>query len=142
MERFSSEWRDTVKNSDFQFTDPQLLSLTFDTHEEYDLEDEYEIGLIETTVAIKGNEAEENQSVVELKLIIGGKEKPSPFSITIQMGAVFRWNNEITDEQVEKMLKLNAPALLLAYCRPIVSNITAASPFPTFNIPFINFLDS
>ena len=40
---------------------------------------------------------------------------------------------------VDKLLNQNAPSLLLSYIRPIVVQITAASPFPTYNIPFMNF---
>ena len=46
---------------------------------------------------------------------------------------------DLSDERVESMLKMNAPALLLGYMRPIVAGLTNSSNFATYNLPFINF---
>lgn len=40
---------------------------------------------------------------------------------------------------IEKLLNQNAPSLLLGYLRPIISQITAASPYNAYNLPFIDF---
>ncbi|MEI3592754.1 MAG: hypothetical protein V8Q05_07985 [Lachnospiraceae bacterium] len=37
---------------------------------------------------------------------------------------------------IEKLLNQNAPSLLLGYLRPIISQITAASPYNAYNLPF------
>ncbi len=42
-------------------------------------------------------------------------------------------------EKVDKLLNQNAPSLLLSYVRPVISQLTGASPFEAFNIPFMNF---
>ena len=43
------------------------------------------------------------------------------------------------EEQQEKLLTQNAPALLLSYMRPLVASATAASPYPAYHLPFIDF---
>lgn len=62
----------------------------------------------------------------------------APFQLRVKMASDFKWE-DLDDETVEAMLKYNAPALLLGYMRPIVANITNASNFPSYNLPFINF---
>lgn len=39
-------------------------------------------------------------------------------------------------------LKVNAPSLLLGYMRPLISNITNSSQYPTFNIPFLDMQEN
>ena len=53
--------------------------------------------------------------------------------------AEFRWPDSLNVEMVEKLLNQNAPSLLLGYLRPIISQITAASPYNAYNLPFIDF---
>ena len=38
--------------------------------------------------------------------------------------AEFKWANDMKIEMVNKLLKANAPSLLLVYMRPIVANLT------------------
>lgn len=75
-------------------------------------------------------------------MTIGKEDASVPFYIYAEEGAAFRWNAEKIDEQHrEKLLKQNAPALLLSYLRPTISVITAASPFNAYDIPFMNFTE-
>lgn len=50
-----------------------------------------------------------------------------------------RWKEKLDEEKVHKLLNQNAPSLLLSCLRPVISQLTAASPFGTVNIPFMNF---
>ena len=85
---------------------------------------------------------EENSAVVVLNLLIGKKDDSSPFFIEAEEAALFRWNPEKVDaEHSEKLLKQNAPALLLSYLRPTISLITSASPYAAYDIPFMNFTE-
>ena len=70
------------------------------------------------------------------------KDDSSPFFIEAEEAALFRWNPEKVDaEHSEKLLKQNAPALLLSYLRPTISLITSASPYAAYDIPFMNFTE-
>lgn len=126
--------------SEFQFSNPSLLNLTFGLNDGF-------INRKNTNIEIKseveiGPGPEANSAVVILKLTIGKKDVSAPFYIYAEEGAAFRWNAEKMDEQhQEKLLKQNAPALLLSYLRPTISVITAASPFNAYDIPFMNFTE-
>lgn len=79
--------------------------------------------------------------MVVLNLLIGKKTTPLHF-IEAEEAALFRWNPEKVDaEHSEKLLKQNAPALLLSYLRPTISLITSASPYAAYDIPFMNFTE-
>ena len=40
---------------------------------------------------------------------------------------------------INKLLNQNAPSLLLSYLRPVIAQVTMASPYGAYNIPFIDF---
>lgn len=40
---------------------------------------------------------------------------------------------------IDRLLNQNAPSLLSSYLRPIVAQVTSASKYGTYNIPFVNF---
>lgn len=58
------------------------------------------------------------------------------------MEAIFTWENNLDPNMVKKLLKVNAPSLLLGYMRPLISNITNSSQYPTFNIPFLDMQEN
>lgn len=127
--------------SQFQFTDPVLSELQFYINDNYDAQNE-DINL-KLSLSVNNNKLSGTEAVVELCVEIGEKSALAPFYITATEGAIFRWEEGIFSEEqdIHKFLSINAPALLLSYLRPIVSNITAMSKYPTYNIPFINFND-
>lgn len=128
--------------SAFQFSNPSLLSLSFGVNEGFSRDKNEDINIeIKSEISIAPG-PEENSSVVILKLEIGAEDNSAPFHIHAEEGAAFRWKTDkIDDEQKNKLLKQNAPALLLSYLRPTISMITAASPFSAYNIPFMNFTE-
>lgn len=123
--------------SGFQFTNPSLTSLEFRSNDEFAKSSE-EISIqINMSVSVQKSETQ-REARVALTLELGEEGKDIPFFIKAVEEANFRWN-ETVDERVEALLNQNAPALLLSYLRPIVTQITAASPFEAFDIPFMNF---
>ena len=66
-------------------------------------------------------------------------EGDSPFELNITIQGKFSWDDEFDDKTVEELLNVNAPALLLSYLRPIVSNITLNGMGNSYDIPFIDF---
>lgn len=128
--------------SSFQFSNPSLLNFSYKINDGFSKEEEENINLdIHSEISI-GPGPDENSSVVILKITIGSDDNSAPFYIYAEEGAAFRWEAEkINDSQSEKLLRQNAPALLLSYLRPTIAMITAASPFPSYNIPFMNFTE-
>lgn len=128
-----------MKTSDFQFSTPILAEIEFCINNAYSADNE-EID-VSIKMLVNKERVEEHKAIVELTVEIGEKDDSAPFYIKATEGAFFRWKeNAFNGEQdIDALLDINAPALLVSYLRPIVSGITAASKFPSYNIPFINF---
>ena len=130
-----------MEKSDFQFSNPFLTSLEFRINTEFDKEDS-ESGEINVTNSFSVNvkkSATLNEALVTLVIDINKDQMDSPFYLRAEMSALFEWNENIKGALLESMLSQNAPALLLAYARPIIANITNSSPLPAYDIPFFNF---
>lgn len=125
-----------MKESFFQFSDPQLINLEFIINEGFD-EDLFSGFSIKSEVH-NGIIEENKEALVSLKLSIGDKSEKSPFHILIVMSANFTCDKK---DFFDRLLKTNAPALLLSYARPIISLITAQAGYPSFNLPFMNFTE-
>lgn len=122
----------------FQFSTPILKKLNFDINDNFNLTQDKKLSMnIGMNVNVQKNNS--NEACVSLEMQIGQCDKNNPFYIQIIEEANFRWKEGLSKEMVDKLLNQNAPSLLLSYIRPIVVQITAASPFPTYNIPFMNF---
>ena len=130
-----------MKTSEFQFSNPTLSELQFYVNDSYS-SDAQEISL-DLGINVAQKRICETEATVELTLEIGEKSDTIPFYLRAVEGATFKWESDAFAEakDVEKFLNINAPALLLSYLRPIVSNVTMTSKYPGYNIPFINFND-
>ena len=127
--------------SKFQFSNPVLLQLTFKINENFKSKGETKISMeIE-----RKEERDQNvpEALVRLCVRIGGDSDEVPFYVYAEEAAKFRWDDRAyKEDDIKKLLSQNAPALLLAYLRPIIANVTGTSPFNGYNIPFINFAES
>ena len=126
--------------SSFQFSNPSLINLSFSVNEDFSMKDNERTDIdVMTEISIKDG-LEKNSSMVLLKLEIGSRGSSSPFYIQAEEVAIFNWDADAIDEsQRDKLLKQNAPALLLSYLRPTIAMITSASPYASYNVPFMNF---
>lgn len=129
-----------IKPSKFQFNNPILKGILFEINENFD-EDNYSgVKLSGKTKITKLRQ--KNKAKVAFKLSVGEKTPSCPFYIDIEMEAIFTWENNLEPNIVKKLLKVNAPSLLLGYMRPLISNITNSSQYPTFNIPFLDMQEN
>ena len=124
--------------SAFQFTNPVLTGIEFLLNSGFSNQDNEEIQ-IKMNIAVNISKADNNEAEVSLICEIGEKSEKSPFWIKAEEKAKFRWEDEIDEELADKLLNQNAPSLLISYLRPIVGQVTMASPYGAYNIPFINF---
>ena len=104
-------------------------------------EEEYEGVEISGITKVKKRNGK-NEAMVEFTLEIGEKSSTVPFYIDLTMKAEFKWTNDMRNEMLDKLLKANAPSLLLSYMRPIVANLTGSSKFPMFNIPYMDMSEN
>lgn len=128
--------------SKFQFTNPVLKRLEFVIHDAFvqtdalsiDIKIKRDIRDIENSNTDTGGTA-----LVSVTICIGAKDDSTPFYIEAVEEAKFRWDKQAIDhEQAQILLKQNAAALLISYLRPVIAGVTAASPYPAYNLPYIN----
>ena len=129
-----------MKNSSFQFKNPALYRLAFSLNEDFDASGPIKMP-IQTEVTVTRSE-NSNNAEVKLELSIRSEENAIPFNVSAIMGAFFEWDDGLKPELIPSLLNKNAPALLLSYLRPLIAQITNSSPYPAYNIPFINFNSS
>lgn len=134
-----------MTESNFRFNPPYLTAMDFVINQSYRRE-KNEVApvslYLQTNVS---RNPEDFDAKVELivKLNhddIGNSVPDAPFWITVSYSSKFTWEKGIPKEMVERFLRVNAPAVLLSYIRPLVAQITSCSPFPTYNIPFLNLV--
>ena len=127
-----------MKTSEFQFSNPALSELEFYIND-YDTEDE-DIS-VALGMSVNKDRISETEAIVVLTVEIGKKDDSAPFYIKASEGAIFKWEEDAFDKEqdIEDLLDINAPSLLISYLRPIIANITNASKYPAYNLPFINF---
>lgn len=126
-----------MNTSKFQFLTPYLEELVFKTNENFDLTDDNVEIQNSFSIQVKKDKTE-NIANVKLILDLNTENDDVPFSIHIIVASNFIWEN-LNEKEIDSMLNINAPALLLSYMRPIIANITNSSKFPVYNLPFINF---
>ena len=125
--------------SAFQFSNPSLTKMEFCINEEFESSQDKEVKIAVNMGIQIDRSSTDNNARVSLTLEIGKKDSEDPFYVCATEMAEFRWSGALNNEMVEKMLNQNAPSLLLGYLRPIISQITAASPYNAYNLPFIDF---
>lgn len=126
-----------MKESDFQFKNPILEQLVFDINPDF-TSNETNVEMENVFGVHINKDIQAESAIVKLEIFINSEKEDTPFKIQAVVSSMFVWNN-LSEDEVDRMLNTNAPALLLSYARPIISSITNFSPFPTYNLPFMNF---
>lgn len=124
-----------MKESSFQFKTPQLKKFVFEISDVFNT-DGFNGFPVQSNIDIKENQ-EDRTALVTLTLNIGEESSDYPFYSEIIMSSVFRWNENT--KNINALLQENAPALLLSYMRPIISNAVNNARLPAFDLPFMNF---
>lgn len=124
--------------SPFKFTPPLLIESHFTMKRPKREEDVVNIHLCRNVV----KKDEENSAIVELKVQLnkeGDQEKEDAcFVAEVTLQSIFTWPDDMDKTFVNSLLTVNAASLLISYARPIIVQLTAASPIPAYNIPFLN----
>lgn len=143
----------TEKNaSTFRFSDPHLLEAVFLENLGYN-GSLSQIGNLnfqfEKTIGNKLKKIADTDDLgTSVFLTVStGKEiefnEEIPCYLRVTMRANFFWNSkEISENDANKFLNINAPALLLSYIRPKIHDLTKDADIPTQDLPFIDFANS
>ena len=132
-----------MAESEFKFHAPFLTGLDFVLNPSYQHKDgeACPISFFMQTNVGRNPDSKEAQVVVTVRINqdnVGNRDEEAPFWLTVSYSSRFSWEDDLSDEMVENLLKINAPSLLLSYIRPLVSQVTSVSPCPTYNIPYLN----
>lgn len=130
-----------MKASPFQFTNPVLTKLEFNVNPDFkrsknvapEITNSFSIGISRVEGKPKAK--------VTLDLNLNKSMEMAPFYLESSISALFQWDETLEDSVVNTLLSVNAPALLLSYLRPIIAGVTNVSPYPPYNVPFINFCE-
>lgn len=136
-----------MKKSPFKFTDPVLEECEFYTNKGYINEiraksEKRNPIKMEINVKTEGGEITEERCILSLQVEVGSKVDTCPFYARVKMKAFFQTTENISEELKGSFMKINAPALLYSYIRPIISSLTGNSMFPRYNLPFMNFTNN
>jgi len=130
-----------VKSSTFQFTKPKMIKFESELLSDFnpDEKSEYQVHLD------KNIQREKNQPVASV--IVGWaispeKSKNPEIRIEIVMQAFFKWNEELSDKQIEDLLNLNGVSLIISYMRPIVASMSYNATGKSIDIPFADLRDA
>lgn len=125
----------------FQFKNPVLKEIEFKINDGFVNNVSNEVKITANMSVRINRQAVINEAVVDLAVKIGAERDDVPYYIYVVEGANFKWKEGLGEDQINSLLNVNAPTLLLSYLRPIVSQITSASMYGAYNIPFMNFVD-
>ena len=129
-----------AKESAFQFTNPVLKYLEFQLSEVFSVQPDKETVSVQTKLGLSIKKDDVlPEAIVDLSFELGEKNDNCPFYVHAIETARFKWADNINEETLKLLLNQNAPSLLLSYLRPIIVQITAASQYGAYNIPFMNF---
>ncbi len=141
---------DINKNkSDFQFKEPKLAESVYIENPKYN-GDFSKVKTLRLSIKYGTTEPKiiddkgTTRCIAQLTVMSaekpGFEKKSTPCYLRVTMRSQFQWNkNDFSEEQVNNLMQINAPSLLLSYIRPQVADITEKSDIPTQHIPFINF---
>ncbi|QQE31659.1 protein-export chaperone SecB [Streptococcus lutetiensis] len=137
---------DTKENkSSFQFTRPILKEAIFLSNETHLSEGELTFKF-EVNAEEPQNSEENNKQYAKVFLTVSNfdflpenqENIEEPYFLRVTMGATFTWFKD-SPYDVDNLLKINAPSLLLSYIRPVITDLTGLSEYNEEFIPFIDF---
>lgn len=123
------------RESDFKFLNPRIKYTELIVNDDFDISFYNGIDISYKKEEIR---LESNSAQVELIMIIGSKDKSSPFFIKVKIASIFKWAYNQPENDIAMLLNQNAVAMLISYLRPYIANLTSSAGFNAYHIPFIN----
>lgn len=132
-----------MKVSNFQLmSNPSVTKNIFIVNKEFDFQGEVSL---EINSDVEINYSPETpmaaKVVLTLQLFKESELEKVPFHLELEVEGIFSWDEELENnrEQLESLLKENAPALLYSYLRPIITATSIQANLPPLIIPLMNF---
>lgn len=128
-----------MQSSAFQFKTPVMSKAVFQINEGYQKKGAA-INMPAHIQTQKYMDENASSAHVEIEVTVGEQTEEYPFYVFVSYGADFRWEpGTFEGKRLDLLLSRNAPALLLGYARVAISTLTNFSPYPSYNLPFVDF---
>ncbi len=128
-----------MQKSKFSFTEPSLVSVTFNYNKNFDPSSHQEIECHNKFQFQINRNDNAKQALFTLKLSINDDENIDvPFLLIGCIESLFSWEDDCKSDEIDHFFTYDAPELLLSYIRPIVSSITGFSGLPNYVLPYLD----
>lgn len=125
-------------NCNFSFGDFKLLAVHFDVNRDFAPGTDVEM----TTQLSLNHEISIEQKMLRIFMKIEVSGKTAPFSLIVEGAGLFEFTTDLpSEDQIEKIARINCAAIAFPYLRETVADITRRSGFPPLHIPPVNFVD-
>jgi preprotein translocase subunit SecB len=127
-----------MKDSEFQLLSQRLTKTEFKINRKFSNKDKKIALKLSSNIKISKMK-NKNEAFVIFKLNIFNKKELEkyPFYINLEIEGLFSWSKNINN--IDKYLKVNAPAVLMSYLRSIVTQLTVSAGYPPLILPLIDF---
>jgi preprotein translocase subunit SecB len=127
-----------MQKSNFQLKSQRLISVAFELNPNFKRSGEIEL---DVDILSEVVDQREKFAIVRLKLAAFKKteQDTAPFKSNIVVEGVFTWSDPIEESELQSFLNINAPAVLMSFIRPVLSQLTVFSGLPGLILPMFNF---
>ncbi len=131
--------------SEFQFSKPILKEAIFTVNSKYESilanvgVQNFQITAKQTNVQLADGYRTANVLVTVANRESVGLDDNTPYILRVSMAANFRLDSNSSEEEFKSLLKVNAPALVMSYIRPFVTQLTEQTDLETQYLPFLDF---
>jgi preprotein translocase subunit SecB len=100
-------------------------------------------GEFDIEIQIAQNKENTNMYLVILKIVFADKENKDnfPYNLEFQINGIFSINDDMSEEEKEKLIALNAVSILYGVARGEIANFTANFKYEKFILPSYNFVE-
>lgn len=131
-----------MKESKFHLHFQKLLQINYEVNSSFSVNNLTLPLKINTEILTNKDEANRKAQVtLKLKIFNSVDISEVPFKLETINEGYFSWDEEF-DGKINVLLKVNAPAILLSYVRPLITQFTSFSNYPPLIIPLIDFTDA
>lgn len=115
---------------------PKITKIRFDKIQEYKDATNYHLSIKNKIV----DKTETSCKIIQ-SIIIYSLEENRPFSAEFEAECPFEWSEGLSEKKKEMFINYNAPSNILAYIRPVLTQILIYSGLPDFRLPLVNMFD-
>lgn len=115
---------------------PKITKIRFDKLGDYISATDYNL-----TITNKITKETKTSCKVIQNINIYSLEENKPFSVEFEAECDFKWDEDISENLKNTFISYSAPANILSYVRPILTQILIYSGLPDFRLPILNMFE-